>query len=505
MKVRAGFVVLAGLFFCLSLAAGARAEEVDLLAQGISEYTAENYEEALAAFTQAQAAGEDGNVSYYLGVTYKRMGDNRTALRHFDDAKRLGTTESGLYREIADCYLALDDFDAARKALNDGQAAGAPKGELAYTRGLLLSREKDYDGALAAFDEAGKAEPSLAGMAQFQTAMVLAAQKKPQQARAVLQALISADRSAEVTAYARDYERQFTAALEQHRSWRATVQAAYMYDSNAIGAPELSTPATANLPDEKDHALIANLRVDYQPLLEGNFLFSGRYTINTVSYADNTTSNQITQNLTLTPGLGNTSGALTLPLFYSHSFLDSDQYQQIYGLRPTLSLRVGKGHVAQLLGGYSKREMLFDYANAATEATENRDSDILMAGAGYIYLYAGGRGMINLRYELVEDDAEGTNWRNTGNRFAGSALIPLSSTLSANIGGEVFLQGYEGTNSFFGVARRDETYNASAGLGWELTSMAKLTLQYNFTRDDSNIYIYDYVRHAVTAGVELNF
>ena len=499
MTVRSGLLVLVGLL-CVSLSGAAWAGGDDLLGQGIKEYKSENYEEALAVLTQAQAAGANGTVSYYLGMTCKRMGDYRTALHHLENARRLGTTEPGLYRELADCNLALDDF----AALSEGEKAGAPPGELAYARGLLLVREKDYDGALAAFAQAGAAEPKVAGMAQLQSALVLAAQQKPQQARAVLQALITADYDTEVTAYARDYERQFAAALEGYRTWRGTVQAAYLYDSNAIGEPE-NTTGLSSLPDAEDHALLASFRLDYQPLPAGNLLFSGRYSLNTVSYADNNSSNQVSQTLTLTPGFGTGTGSLTLPLFYNHTFVDSEQYLHSFGIRPTLSLRLGRAHIAQLLGGYTKRLMLRDYANQATRRTENRDADIAMAGAGYVFLFAEGRGMANLRYEWSHDDTEGNNWRNTGNRIAASALLPLTPALSANAGGEIFVQNYEGINSYFATARRDVTYTAAAGLGWELTAMTKLTLQYNFTRADSTIAIYDYVRHAVTAGVELTF
>lgn len=503
MKMRSVLVVLLG-FLCVSYAGIVWAEGEDLLSQGIREYKGENYEEALATLTQAEGTGTNGTVSYYLGMTYKRMGDHRTALRYLTEAQQLGTNEAGLYREIADCNLALDDYAAARTALSDGEKAGAPQGELDYTRGLLLMREKNYDGALAAFTKAGEEEPKLAGMAQFQTAMVLAAQQKPQQARSVLQSLIAADYDTEVTAYARDYERQFAAALEEHRTWRGTLQAAYMYDSNAIGEPQ-NTAGLPTLPTAHDGALVANLRLDYQPLLDGNLLFSGRYTVNSVTYENLNSNNQITQSLTLTPGFGKGTTSFSLPLFYNHTFIDSEQYLHSFGARPTLSLRLGKAHIAQLLGSYTKRMMLFDYINQATERTESRDSDIFMAGAGYVFLFAEGQGMANLRYEWSHDDTDGTNWRNTGNRVAASALIPIKPDLSANIGGSAFYQNYDGINNYFSTARKDVIYTAATGLGWELNPMTKLTLQFNLTRADSNVAVYDYVRRTVTAGVELTF
>ena len=124
MTVRSGLLVLVGLL-CVSLSGAAWAGGDDLLGQGIKEYKSENYEEALAVLTQAQAAGANGTVSYYLGMTCKRMGDYRAALHHLENARRLGTTEPGLYRELADCNCAIPaTFGSAAPAW--AKAASAP-------------------------------------------------------------------------------------------------------------------------------------------------------------------------------------------------------------------------------------------------------------------------------------------------------------------------------------------------------------------------------------------
>lgn len=473
----------------------------DFLTTGIAEYRAENYEEALESFALARQSGEDETLAYYLGLTRKRMGDARGALGSFREALRLGAPPAAVYRELADCYLVLDDPAGARQALADGEAAGVRASELNLVRGQLLARERRYDEALATFSQVEKEAPELAGQARFQMAQIYAAQQKPQQARASLQAVIDMSPDSELAAYARDYERQFAAAIEQHRTWRATTQFAYLYDSNAIGKPE----DDVNLTDAVDHAWVANLRLDYQPLLEGNILFSGRYAVNTATYDENDSSNQIVQNLTLTPGVKGAAGSLTVPVYYTHYFLDGEQYQQLIGTRPTLNLRMGRAQIVQLSGGYAHRTMLRDYLNAATEALESRDADVFTAGGGYIYLFAGGRGMSNLRYEWSDDQARGSNWRIKGDKLALNLLLPLSASVAANGGGEVLWQNFEGEHSFYGYRREDRVYGATAGLSWEVLAALKLYTQYSFTRADSNLPVYDYSRHAVTAGVEINF
>ena len=50
------------------------------LQQAISEFEQENYEEALQILETLRASQEDAELSFYLGLTYHRMGENRKGL-----------------------------------------------------------------------------------------------------------------------------------------------------------------------------------------------------------------------------------------------------------------------------------------------------------------------------------------------------------------------------------------------------------------------------------------
>lgn len=492
------------LVFGLLYASLAQAAEPPTLEQAIAEYQAENYEEALVLLQPLAADGKSDQAAYYLGLTLKRMGNNRAALPYLLGAANLGISDPALARELAESYLAIDDYANAERWLAEVQKSGTASGEVEYLRGVALARQQKHAEALAAFDRAVALDPALQARADFQRALVYGAQNRPSQARAALQAILAASPESELADYARDYERRYAAALASHRSWRPVLQVGYMYDSNATANPE-TNPNNLSLPDEEDHALVANAWLDYQPLLEGRLLFSGRYALQTLSYADNSDSNQVVQTLTLTPGVALGRNALTAPLSYALTLLDGEGYQQTAGIKPTLSLRLGQTHLLQLLGGFTRRDMLRDYANTATRLTEDRSGDLYSAGVSLLHFCAGGRGLTTLRYEYSDEDTDGSNWRNSGHRLGIAALLPLGRALTGNLSGEVLWQGYEGRNSFFGVVRRDETYNAGAGLNWQMTTALKLFGQYQFTRADSNVYIYDYSRHAVTAGVEYSF
>ena len=56
---------------------------------------------------------------------------------------------------------------------------------------------------------------------------------------------------------------------------------------------------------------------------------------------------------------------------------------------------------------------------------------------------------------------------NTGNQIILNLLLPVMDKLSFTILGEMFLQDYQHTHTFFGMKRSDRTYYGAAGMRWE--------------------------------------
>ena len=139
---------------------------------------------------------------------------------------------------------------------------------------------------------------------------------------------------------------------------------------------------------------------------------------------------------------------------------------------------------------------------------EDRDGDVFNASAGYIRLFKEGRGAFNIIYEYSNDDTDGKNWANTGNRFIVSCLIPdLIKRTNLVLSGDIFLQEYKYKNTHpeFDKKRKDETYTVSATVIAEIVKALYLNLQYSYIRADSNISVYDYDRNIYTMGFEYRF
>ncbi len=472
-----------------------------LLERAIDEYRAENYEEAQELLSQALKADPgSARAYYYKGLTLKRMGNIKAAIPSFKAALKQIPPEKAACLELAAIYLTLDEYEQAADWLQQAEKNGARPAEVAMLRGMLLMRQKRHDDAIAQFSAAKAAEPALAPTADFQIAMAHASARRLEQARASLKTVITISPDSDMAEYARDYEKTFANVVKDHRTWRGTVFAGYLYDDNVFGKPR-SEIAGIVFPKNRDNAFVGNFRLDYTPFLEGRKLFSAQYALNTSTYGQRSEYDQISNSISMTLGISLDSGALTAPITYSHYLLGQDPYMQQIATRPTWYLMLVPGHILQTGLGYSRREML----KKPLSPEENRDANIFSGTLGYLYTFAEGRGFLNLRYELSDDVAEGKNWHNLGNRFSALALIPVWKGVSVNLSGDVALQNYQNSNSYFSVRRNDTLWSMAAGVSWEAIKGVKLNAQYGHTRAESNINIYDYTRNTIMCGLELNF
>ena len=478
--------------------------ESSTLAEGIAQYRAENFEEALVLLEKSRAEQPESSVAaFYLGIARKQAGDLAGAIKELTDAATLKPPVLDAYLELADaCHVAGDDAKAL-EWVQRSEEAGASPARSAFLKGIILAAQGKGDHAVRAFEKAKKLDATLTQPADFQIAIAMAGSRKLTRARDALRAVVAADPNSEMASYAKEYEQSFTRIIESYRTWHLAVGLNYLYDDNAISNP--SNPAAkaqiGSPTGQRDHAFLGTLRLDYSPMLAGDALFSAQYLLQSTKYGNGDNPSTLINSLTLIPGYAFGSSALSLPVSYSHVLLKEEKYQQLISTRPTWSWQIAPGHILQEALIYSRREML----NEPLAAEENRDADIFGASAGYIFSYGNLGGMAALRYDLSYDDAKGDNWINRGHRVSLNGVVPLAANLKLNLSGEVSLQQYLNSNTVFGIKRDDTSWFGTAGFSWNLAPNTALSAQYAHTTVQSNIPVYDYSRNTFSTGVEFSF
>jgi len=471
------------------------------LKKGIEEYGAENYEEALELLQKASEQQPGSSVvAFYLGLTYKQTGKYKEAAKRYRDALLFTPPVLDAYTELIEVLYNLNELKEAKEWIAKAEKNKIKPANIAFLKGLVLVKEGKNKDAINAFLKAKELAPSLSQSADFQIAMVHTKERRFAKARETLKALMNVDPTSELASFAKEYEKSIAKVLETYRTWRAAVGIAYQYDDNVLAKP--STAITGvDITGESDKSMINTFRIDYAPLISGQWSFNGQLNFYANTYSRIHTYNVMAPSLSLIPGYNFQDGMITVPLSYSHIWLREREYMSVTAAKPTLSVMLAPGHIGQFSMGYTKRELL----QAPINSDEDRDGDIYSASAGYLYPFAGGKGMFNGRYEYSRDAADGVNWDNTGNRITLGLLVPLLDKLNLTASGDMLVQDYKNVHTAFGLKRKDKIYTGGLGLTYEILKDFNMNLQYSHTRADSNIAVYDYKRNAYIAGLELRF
>ncbi len=473
----------------------------NFLDRGIAEYKAENYEEALESFIKAREQQPTSSMAaYYLGLTYKQMGNYKEAAKQFTDAIRLSPPVEDAYPELVRVLYNRNELQEAKEWIAKAEKQGMALGRITFLKGLILLKEGKSTEAISALKRAKEIDPSLSQASDLQMAIIYGKQKRFAEARESLRAVVSINPTSETADFAREYEDAFTRGIKTYKPWWVTAGVSYRYDDNVVLKPSTTIPGVL-ITGQRDSSVITTFGFSYAPLLREPWSLNAQYYFYADTHFSQHKADLLYQTVAVTPAYQFRNGGITLPIGYTHVWLDDRQYASVAVTKPTVSFMFLPNHIGQFSVEYARREMLISPVNA----NEDRDANIYLLSPGYIYSFSGGKGVFNLRYEFFRDDAEGRNWENTGNRISVGLLVPVVNKLSLNFLGDVCLQHYDHTHTLFGVRRRDKTYLGSAGIIYEVLKGFNLNLQYSHTRADSNIALYDYKRNEYTIGAQYTF
>jgi len=474
----------------------------NLLDEGISQYKQENYEEALQFLLKAREQNPSSSTAaFYLGLTLKQMKRYRESETHFRDAINLTPSVKDAYIELAEVLYVEDKIHEARGWVIKAEQEGIKQAYALFLDGLILIKEGKADEAIDAFQRSKSLDSSLSQPADFQIAAAYLKKQRYEEAHRSLRTLQEMDPTSELASFAKEYERALDRTMQMYHPWQFRVGLAYQYDDNVVLKPTTDISGV-DISGKRDSSIVGTFGVIYSPFINQSYFLNFYYNLYTNSYFHTTSHNLATQTLTVVPGLNIGNSAISLPLSYAHVWLSGNNYMGFFTANPTIQIAVDANNIIQFSGGYDGREMIED----PIDGDENRDGNIFILSAGYSRLFKGGKGIFSLVYEYTNDDTDGKNWANVGNRASMSILVPeLIRRTDLILSGDVFVQDYKNTHTIFGVKRKDKSYTASATFLITLVKGLYLNLQYTYNRDDSNIAIYDYNRNIYTTGFEYRF
>lgn len=488
-------------------------EPSEIIKKGIAEYKQENYEESVAILERARAAEPNSSLAaFFLGMAYKQVMDFEKALVHFNDAVTLTPRIKEALPELISILYKQDNIEEAKKWIAVAEKDSIMPPQIAFLKGLVLQKENKFTDSVVEFEKAKDLDPSLKQAAEFQIALSYVKARKLSHAKERFQAAVIANPDSDLAAYARRYQDLVEERIFVERPLRFTLGLFGQYDSNVVLSPDDSV-FSAGITNEYSTVLMPSFRVDYVPVLEGSKLFSAQYSFVSNYHEHNSTTHDMTANtISLTPGYSFGRSALNFNLSYSHFLLHGSRYMENLSYGPLYRYLLNDTNIFEVFAGYGIKNYFQDITPPDFE--NDRDCEGINAYLSWVWLLSR-NAFFNLKYEFIDENADGLRYENNGHRLSANAIIPLLTNLKLQLSASYYRQQYRyrlnypefiaGALVYVPKERRDKNLSSTIGLTWEVNRNVNVIVQYSRTRNDSNDETSEYTRHLYTAGVEFKF
>ena len=484
------------------------------LQEGINQYKEENFEESIKVLIKARQEDPTSSAAaFFLGLAYKQVMDYPKAFENLQDAVTLTPKIKEALVELIDVALQMDKLEEAKKWIGVAEEQGIAPVKVAFLKGLVLSKEGKQKEAVESFEKAKSMDETVAQAADFQIALSYLKERELKKAKERFQAAVLHDPQTDLAGFARRYQDMVEDRIFLERPFRFTLGVQGQYDNNMLLRWSDYPPVQWTGGDEESGVLNSYFWVNYVPILKGPWLFNAQYAMNSSVHQKHThTHDSLLNSISMTPGYNFGRVSLNLAASYTHVLLRNPSYQRYlssYSSGPLVRIAVKQNHLLEFYAGYSwndYHEKPPDLPGFIPDPNQLRDSTDLNPYISWIWFFKK-NAFFNLRYQFIDQDANGAYWDNKGHKLSMNIIVPVPrlNKVKLQLSGQAYLQDYDNHNNIFNVTREDDTYTFSGGFTWEFYKNTTFVAQYTRIRDDSNIWAYDYERDLYSAGIEYRF
>lgn len=486
-------------------------------AKGVAKFNQGQYQAAEEFFSRAlQANPGDPDATYYLGQTLIRSKNYVRGESVFRDLlqieHRSGRALLGLgialyyqgkYRE------ALDNLAAAQQAL--------PTDPLAvYFQGLAHNQLGNYQTATSLLTQAMLMSPELAPEGHYHRGLAHLAQGIFDEARAEFEAVIAAEPESDLARLSRQALRHTrpgppepAAPVEvPPKRWDATFTMSAQYDTNVVLLPLGVQPpgGPTGISRKDDYRTVLYGRGEYRFVQTGTWTVGAGYGL--YQSFHRTLSGFDVQDHTPMLYVQRLMGRVQSRIDYIFDYVNVGRSPFLisHAVRPVVTIREGDRFFTQLQAGYQNK----DFQHGRFLFNSARDGKNWLFGITQYVHFPNNASLVRIGYTFDTDRTGGgsperatpgvttnADWAYVGHRFSFGAILPEVFTLKPDLTFDYYLQRYDNPNSFSPggtTARSDDIYIVSASVTRSLTSSLSLALQYSYTRDKSNLALFDYER-----------
>ncbi len=458
---------------------------------GVFAYEQADYRKALDYFSRAlKKDARDVGVYHYLGKTCLKLNRTEKAAHYLTVVRKMEPDRAGLTYDLALLAQQQENFKAALHRFENLLEADDTNVLAVYRAGICLYELKRYRKAIEYLDRAKRISPSVGPNADYYAGICLYRLEEMDAAVKRFTAVKAGAASDRLNRNAEQWLQIIDARKRGQKRYRLYLQTGVQYDDNVQLEP-LDEDVFA---DESDWSFVG--------------YFSGRYHVVNqpdvkagAGYSHYQTRHGKLTEYDMTGSIGDIyvkyqAAPLHFGFSYSPAYywVHADSYLMRHGFSPEMTWQFDDQNHATLcyrymLNNYFKDSGRDGHANAV-------DLTVFHAlGPGYLSW--------GLGFEKNSADADDENYDEFEARLRMGC--PVVEKVELTLTGIYDDKDYDRPDAAIGIVREDQRYYAALSLARPVVyEWLRLSVDYDFTRNDSNIGLFDYEHNTVTVSVTAN-
>lgn len=396
------------------------------------------------------------------------------------------------------------DFKAAYKKLWEIVQEHPDNAELNFRLGMAAFEIGRYEAAAAAFERVLIANPE-SHRARLELGRSFFQLKSYVLAREQFETVLAINPPQNVANAIQQYLDAIVKQMATHR-FSGRLALGWQYDSNvgtAPGSDQISTvivPLTLG-PDSRpkvDNATIAQFALShfYDPGQGGGLVWQDSLFCYASRYKHMTNYNIDVLSLSSGPGYANNGYRAHVPATFDLVQLGNEPYARNWGIAPTVGYSGINNLDLSLTGTVQRREYSTD---------KERDSDYYALEFTPRVFLLKGKMMLQGSVKYSDEDAHRKYWSNEAQEGALGLMIQLPFDYVLFVQQSVKTIDYRGIQSLYANSRKDQENRTLINISKRLLKNVSLTVSYSYTRNHSNLDLYDYDRKQLTTMLSWEF
>lgn len=488
-------------------------ETFDLsLSKGLIEFGKGRYEKAVEQFERAVAAvPDDIDARDYLGQALLRLNKPQEALAIFQQLVEEDPSSGRALLGLGIAQISLGRYEEALKSLNAAERVLPDNALVYYYQGMVHHQLQAFNQTPALFSRAMALSPDLTPSARYYTGIAYYQRGLLEDAqREFREAIAGGEPESELARSAREFLEYKGELPKEPRKWDLSLSISEQYDSNVVLLPIGTQPpggdGTTGISRKDDFRTTFYARGEYRPIQTKDWTAGATYgfyqsvhrTLSLFNVEDHSPSLFVARQM----------GAVQTRFQYIFDYAKVGQspYLIAHALQPIVTIAEEGNMFTQFQFRYQHK----DFQHGLFPGNSARDGKNWLAGVAQYVYFAEGAGHYRVGYTFDTDrtgggspsvatpgDQTNADWAYKAHRLSMSVSAPPVLTINPSVAFDYYRQEYEKPNSFSetgATRRRDNILFFTATLGRNLTDSISIALEYNYTRDESNISVFNYAR-----------